>query len=161
MIKIKTLKELKEIRTGLKEKNMKVVFTNGCFDIVHAGHIDYLLKAKELGDILMVGMNSDRSVRNIKGNKRPVINEKERSYILSNLAPVDYVILFDEDTPLNLITELAPDVLIKGADWNINEIVGKEVVEKNGGVVKTIKFVNEQSTSKIIQLITDRYCQHN
>jgi rfaE bifunctional protein nucleotidyltransferase chain/domain len=154
---IKEIEELKQIRSNLKTEKKKVVFTNGCFDIIHAGHVDYLLKAKELGDVMIVGLNSDTSVKNIKGNKRPVVNEEERAYILSNLKPVDYVVLFDEDTPKNLIEELVPDILVKGADWNINEIVGKDIVEENGGEVKTITFVNNQSTSKIIQTITERY----
>jgi rfaE bifunctional protein nucleotidyltransferase chain/domain len=157
MNNIKKLEELKKIRNRLKAENKKVVFTNGCFDIIHAGHVDYLLKAKKFGDVMVVGMNSDISVRKIKGEKRPVINEHERAFILSSLKPVDYVVLFDEETPYKLIQELLPDVLIKGSDWNINDIVGRDVVEKNGGEVKTIEFVNDQSTSKIIKTISDRY----
>ncbi|MGD8307354.1 MAG: D-glycero-beta-D-manno-heptose 1-phosphate adenylyltransferase [Ignavibacteria bacterium] len=161
MSKIKKLDELINIRKHLKNENKKVVFTNGCFDILHAGHIDYLLKAKQMGDVLIVGMNSDKSVRNIKGKSRPIINENERSLILSNLLPVDYVVLFDDDTPHKLITALLPDVLIKGADWNINEIVGKDIVEKNGGEVKTIKFEIDQSTSKIIEKISNPGSKHS
>ena len=152
-----TLTELKTIRAKLKSSGKKVVFTNGVFDLIHAGHVDYLLKAKSLGDVLIVGMNSDDSVRRIKGEKRPILNQEERAFILSNLKPVDYVIFFGEDTPEKLISELVPDVLVKGADWPIDEIVGKDIVEKNGGTVKAIKFVNEQSTSKIIDLIIERY----
>lgn len=161
MSKIKKLDELISIRKKLKNENKKVVFTNGCFDILHAGHIDYLSKAKQMGDVLIVGMNSDMSVKNIKGKIRPIINEKERSLILSNLSPVDYVILFDEATPRKLITNLLPDVLIKGADWNVDEIVGKDIVEQNGGEVKTIKFEIDQSTSKIIQKISNLYGKHS
>ena len=152
-----TLTELKAIRSKLKSSSKKVVFTNGVFDLLHAGHVDYLLKAKKLGDILIVGLNSDDSVKRIKGNKRPILKQQERALIISNLKPVDYVIFFDEDTPEKLISELIPDVLVKGADWSIDEIVGKDIVEKHGGEVKAIEFVNEQSTSNIIDLIIERY----
>ena len=151
------LTELKTIRSKLKSSGKKVVFTNGVFDLIHAGHVDYLLKAKSWGDILIVGLNSDDSVKRIKGEKRPILIQEERAFILSNLKPVDYVIYFGEDTPEKLISELVPDVLVKGADWPIDEIVGKDIVEKNGGIVKAIEFVNEQSTSKIIDLIIERY----
>jgi len=154
---IKNIAELKKIRSNLKRENKRVVFTNGCFDIIHAGHVDYLLKAKELGDVLIVGMNSDQSVKKIKGDRRPIINERERAVILSNLKPVDFVVLFDEETPQKLIQELVPDILVKGDDWKLNDIVGKDVVENNGGEVKTITFINDQSTSKIIQTIAERY----
>ncbi len=154
---LKSLEEIKLIRSALKADNKKVVFTNGCFDIIHAGHIDYLNKAKALGDVLIVGLNTDDSVRRIKGDKRPIINQDERAEIISNLKPVDYVVFFDEDTPAELINELVPDILIKGADWKADEIVGGETVLANGGEVKTIEFVNDQSTSQIIELITSRY----
>jgi len=157
MKSIKTLMEMKEIRQQLKDQNKKVVFTNGCFDLIHAGHIDYLSKAKALGDIMIVGLNTDASVKRIKGNKRPILNEAERSFIISNIKPVDYVVLFDEDTPKLLIEELLPDILVKGADWEIENIVGKEVVVANGGEVKTIQFVNDQSTSNIIKIIVDKF----
>lgn len=154
---LKSLEEIKLIRSALKADNKKVVFTNGCFDIIHAGHIDYLNKAKALGDVLIVGLNTDNSVKRIKGDKRPIISEDERAEIISSLKPVDYVVFFDEDTPAELINELVPDILIKGADWKTDEIVGGETVLTNGGEVKTIEFVNDQSTSKIIDLITNRY----
>lgn len=154
---IKNRNELIAIRKSLKSENKKVVFTNGCFDIVHAGHVDYLTKSKAFGDVLIVGVNSDISVRDIKGKKRPILNEKERALIISSLKPVDYVTLFDEDTPAKLIEELIPDILVKGADWAVEKIVGRDVVVANGGEVKTIEFVNNQSTSKIIQTILDRY----
>jgi len=157
MDRIKNRKELKCIREKLKRQNKKVVFTNGCFDLIHAGHVDYLMKAKKLGDILFVALNSDSSVKNIKGDKRPILKQDERAFIIANLKPVDYVTYFDEDTPLEIIRELLPDILVKGTDWNIDKIVGKDIVESNGGVVKTIEFVNNQSTSKIITLILDRY----
>jgi rfaE bifunctional protein nucleotidyltransferase chain/domain len=154
---IKTREELKTLRKKFKEDGKKVVFTNGVFDIIHSGHIDYLTKAKALGDILFVGLNSDVSVKKIKGEKRPILNETERALILSNLKPVDYVTLFDEETPAKLIKELIPDVLVKGADWPVDKIVGSEVVLANGGEVKNIEFVNHQSTSKIIETIVTRY----
>jgi len=154
---LKSLEEIKLILSTLKADNKKVVFTNGCFDIIHAGHIDYLNKAKALGDILIVGLNTDDSVKRIKGDKRPIINQDERAEIISNIKPVDYVVFFDEDTPAELINKLVPDILIKGADWKIDEIVGGETVLANGGEVKTIEFVNDQSTSQIIDLITSRY----
>ncbi len=146
-----------KVREAFRQENKKVVFTNGVFDIIHAGHVDYLRKAKQAGDVLFVGMNSDASVRRIKGEYRPVVPEEQRAFVLSNLKPVDFVVIFGEDTPLELIGKLIPDVLIKGADWSLDNIVGKDVVLKNGGEVKTIEFVNFQSTSGIIQTILERY----
>ena len=153
----KSLSELKAIRLKLKAEGKKVVFSNGVFDLIHSGHVDYLSKAKKLGDVLIVGLNSDESVKRIKGNKRPILNQEERSYILSNLKPVDYVVFIEEDTPEKLISEIIPDILVKGADWAVEKIVGKVIVEKNGGKVINIEFVNDQSTSKIIDLIIQRY----
>ena len=152
-----SLSELKAIRLKLKAEGKKVVFSNGVFDLIHSGHLDYLSKAKKLGDVLIVGLNSDDSVRRIKGNKRPILKQEERAFILSNLKPVDFVVFFDEDTPEKLISEIIPDILVKGADWAVDKIVGREVVEKNGGKVMNIEFVNDQSTSKIIDLIVQRY----
>jgi len=157
MKEIKSRKEIIELRKEFKDKNQKVVFTNGCFDILHAGHIDYLTKSKTLGDVLIVGLNSDKSINRIKGTNRPIIDENNRAIILASLKPVDFVVLFDEDTPKELIDELIPDILVKGADWDINNIIGREIVEKNGGEVKTIQFVNNQSTSSIIQSILKKY----
>jgi len=151
------LSELVRIRSKLKADGKKVVFTNGVFDLIHSGHVDYLLKAKNLGDVLIVGLNSDESVRRIKGEKRPILKQKERAFVLSNLKAVDYVVFFEENTPENLISEIIPDILVKGADWEVEKIVGKDVVEKNGGKVMNIEFVNDQSTSKIIDLIVKRY----
>jgi len=155
---VKTLAEIKSLRKKFKDQNKKVVFTNGVFDLIHSGHVDYLIKAKALGNILIVGMNTDDSVRRIKGDKRPILKQDERAFILSNLKPVDYVVFFDEDTPKEIIDDLIPDILIKGADWSIDKIVGRETVEKYGGEVKTIEFVNDQSTSKIIESIKNKYC---
>lgn len=157
MSNIKSREEIKIIRQLLKDLNKKVVFTNGCFDLIHSGHVDYLVKAKEMGDVLILALNTDESIRRIKGEKRPILKQDERAFIVSYLKPVDYVTFFDEDTPAKIISDLIPDVLVKGADWAIDKIVGREIVESNGGEVKTIKFVNQQSTSNIIQIIKDRY----
>lgn len=151
------LNELQAIRAELKAQGKKVVFTNGCFDILHAGHVDYLAKARACGDVLILGLNSDASVRLIKGEKRPIVPEHERAFILSQLKVVDYVTLFDEPTPHELITAIIPDVLVKGADWAIDKIVGRDIVEANGGEVKTIEFVNQQSTTNIIKTVLERY----
>lgn len=151
------INELKEIRKNLKQSNKKVVFTNGCFDVLHAGHVDYLAKAKECGDVLILGLNSDSSVKEIKGDKRPIVPQIERAFILKNLKSVDYVVLFNEPTPKELIEKLIPDVLVKGADWDINSIVGREIVEINGGSVKTIEFITQQSTTNIIQKVIALY----
>ena len=157
MNEIKTWDEIVEIRKQFRLEKKKVVFTNGVFDILHSGHVDYLTKSRALGDVLIVGLNSDRSVKNIKGDKRPIINQDDRAIILANLKPVDYVVLFDENTPAKLIDVIIPDVLVKGADWELDKIEGRETVIKNGGEVKNIEFVNEQSTSKIIQKILSLY----
>lgn len=145
--------ELVRIRQQLKKAGKKVVFTNGCFDILHRGHIDYLAKAKSLGDVLIVGLNADGSVRRLKGPGRPIVEEDDRAAVLAALSTVDYVCLFDEDTPHELIQALVPDILVKGADWSMNDIVGKDVVEAAGGSVRTIEFLPNRSTSKIIEKI--------
>ncbi|WP_028950829.1 D-glycero-beta-D-manno-heptose 1-phosphate adenylyltransferase [Sulfurihydrogenibium subterraneum] len=137
----------------LKKEGKKIVFTNGCFDIIHAGHVDYLEKAKSLGDFLIVGLNSDESVRRLKGKDRPVNPQDQRKKVLSALKPVDMVIIFDEDTPERLIKEIKPDVLVKGGDWKIENIVGADFVKSYGGQVLTIDFVYDTSTSKIISKI--------
>lgn len=151
------LNELVGIRKKLREEKKKVVFTNGVFDLIHSGHVDYLLKAKALGDILIVALNTDSSVTRIKGSLRPILLQDERAFIVSNLKPVDYVTFFDEDTPAEIIKALVPDILVKGADWSIDKIVGRDVVEAAGGAVKNIEFVNNQSTSLIIKSIISRY----
>ncbi|WP_457626333.1 D-glycero-beta-D-manno-heptose 1-phosphate adenylyltransferase [Persephonella sp.] len=141
--------ELSKIESWRKE-GKKIVFTNGCFDIIHAGHVDYLEKAKKLGDILVVGLNSDESVRRIKGRDRPVNIQEHRKRVLEALKPVDLVIIFDEDTPEKLIKKIKPDVLVKGGDWKIENIVGADFVRSYGGQVVTIDFVYDISTTKII-----------
>ncbi len=154
---IKSREEMKKIVESLKIDGKKVVFTNGCFDIIHAGHVDYLAKAKAKGDILIIGLNTDESVSRIKGKLRPIINQTERAFVLSNLRSVDYLTLFNEDTPLELISQIMPDVLVKGADWSVENIVGSDVVLANGGSVEPIDFVVEQSTSKIVAKIKESY----
>ena len=149
---------LSKILLKLKKNGKKVVFTNGCFDIIHRGHVEYLKKAKSLGDILVVGLNSDFSVRKIKGEKRPINNQLDRAVILSSFFFVDYVTIFEEETPLNLIKKILPDILVKGGDWSIENIVGKDVVEKNGGKVVTIEYLKGYSTSNIIEKIKNLYC---
>ncbi len=152
---------LKELLSELesKRKDKKVVFTNGCFDLIHAGHVDYLQKAKALGDLLVVGMNSDSSVRRIKGEKRPILSQELRMAVLDSLKPVDYVVLFEEDTPLRLIEAIKPDILVKGGDWSLEKIVGREFVESYGGKVVTIPFEYDISTTKIVERILSLYCR--
>lgn len=151
------LNELKTKRTQFREKRASVVFTNGCFDIVHRGHIEYLLRAKALGDVLIVGINTDDSVRRIKGEKRPIVPASDRAFVVANLSPVDFVCTFGEDTPFRLIEEIVPDILVKGADWKVDDIVGKDVVEAAGGRVETIEFIPNRSTSNIIERILERF----
>lgn len=130
-----------------------IVFTNGCFDIIHAGHVRYLAAAKQLGDVLIVGLNSDASVRRLKGPERPVNIQDDRATVLDALAAVDYVCIFDEDTPLELIGAVQPNVLVKGGDWEIDQIVGAEMVMARGGKVCTIPYVAGKSTTNIIEKI--------
>lgn len=155
--KIKDRKKLLGIIKELRAKGKRIVFTNGCFDLLHIGHVRYLEKAKALGDVLIVGVNSDTSVRKLKGPQRPILPEEERTEILSGLGCVDYVTLFGETDPLKLITSLHPDVLVKGGDWTKEQIVGREVVERSGGEVIIIPFVGKASTSNLIDTILNRY----
>ena len=129
---------------------MKIVFTNGCFDILHRGHVEYLQKAKTFGDRLIVGLNSDASVRRLKGETRPIQDQESRKIILEALRCVDEVIIFDEDTPYELIKKIQPDILVKGADYSPEDIVGYDIVKAKGGEVRTVEFVEGHSTSKII-----------
>ena len=137
----------------VKEQAEKVVFTNGCFDILHTGHVAYLNEAKSCGDILVVGLNSDASVKRLKGETRPVNKELDRKFVLENLKSVDFVFIFEEDTPLNLIKKVNPNILVKGGDWKLDQIVGSDFVIANGGEVKSLKFVNGYSTTNIIEKI--------
>ncbi|HUI28761.1 MAG TPA: D-glycero-beta-D-manno-heptose 1-phosphate adenylyltransferase [Candidatus Acidoferrales bacterium] len=147
--------ELSGMIRNLQNDGKKIVFTNGVFDIVHRGHVEYLNKARKLGDILVVGINSDASVRRIKGDKRPIVPESDRAYVVSNLKSVDYVCIFDEDTPYETIKLVQPDFLVKGADWKIGDVVGRDVVEGRGGKVITIEFVDGRSTTNIIKKILE------
>jgi rfaE bifunctional protein nucleotidyltransferase chain/domain len=149
--KILTLHRLKNILQRSDAK--RVVFTNGCFDILHYGHVAYLEKAKALGDILIIGLNSDASVRRLKGKARPINNETDRARVLAALACVDYVVLFSQGTPLELIKTLKPDVLVKGGDWDISCIVGAEEVLADGGKVCVIPYIKSRSTTGIIDKI--------
>lgn len=151
-----SLRVLNESNLGLqveayKAQNKKIVFTNGCFDLLHIGHVTYLEEAKKLGDVLIVGINTDASVQVLKGPTRPIQNENDRSQILAALKSVDHTILFSEDTPLNLIKKIKPDVLVKGGDWKIEQIVGSDFVMSYGGAVKSLNFVNGKSTTAIIE----------
>jgi len=138
-----------------ENSDKKIVFTNGCFDILHRGHVTYLAEARKLGDLLVVGLNSDESVKRLKGPERPINNETDRQYVLSQLKSVDFVEIFTEDTPLNLILKINPKVLVKGGDWKIDQIVGgKEVIEA-GGDVFSLNFVNGYSTTALINKIQD------
>jgi len=151
--KIKNLRDLKKIIAGLKAEGKKIVFTNGCFDLLHYGHIKYFADAKNEGDILVVAINSDASVRRIKGNKRPITNQNDRLKTVAALESVDYVVLFNEDTPIKVIKLLKPDILVKGADWKKNNIVGSNFVLGYKGKVFTIKLVKGRSTTNLINKI--------
>ncbi len=155
--KIKKREELSKILKCLKQKGKRIVFTNGCFDLLHLGHVRYLEEAKSLGDILIVGVNSDRSVRELKGPNRPILPAEERAEILSGLGCVDYVTIFDELDPLELISSLLPHVLVKGGDWTRETTVGREVVERAGGKVVILPLIEGASTSNLIETILKRY----
>jgi len=157
MGKIVGLPRLRVVRSDLKRKRKTVVFTNGTFDILHRGHVEYLAKAKALGDVLIVGLNSDSSIRRIKGKGRPINRGSDRAAVLGSLASVDYVCFFSEDTPQRIISTLVPDVLVKGADWKLNEIVGRDVVEQQGGSVRRIRLTEGRSTTAILHRILNVY----
>lgn len=147
------LKDFLNVRKKLKVHNKKLVFTNGCFDILHRGHVEYLKQAKSLGDYLVIGLNSDSSVRKIKGDLRPINNEKDRAYVLNNLKMVNAVVIFSEDTPYNIIKEIIPDLLVKGGDWSEDNIVGSDIVKKTGGKVVSLKYVDDYSTTGTVNKI--------
>ena len=149
---IQDRKQIETIFTPLRSQK-KIVFTNGCFDLLHFGHIKYLEEAKALGDLLVVGLNSDASVRRLKGPQRPLQSEADRAYILDALKAVDYVIIFDEDTPYELIKQIRPHILVKGGDWPVNKIVGYDLVTSWGGQVRALSFVPEHSTTNIVEKI--------
>lgn len=154
--KIKDLSGLIKVLKGLRTRKKRVVFTNGCFDILHAGHVDYLAKAGSLGDALVVGLNSDSSVRKLKGRPRPIVSQKDRATVLSALESVDFVIIFSDPTPINLIKAVRPDVLVKGGDWAIKDIVGADFVRSYGGMVKTLPYLKGFSTRCMIAKIRQK-----
>ncbi|MEL7145801.1 MAG: D-glycero-beta-D-manno-heptose 1-phosphate adenylyltransferase [Bacteroidota bacterium] len=151
--KIKSLADLLQEVSEWKQQGNRIVFTNGCFDIVHLGHIDYLQKSRNLGDKMIVGVNSDASVRRLKGDTRPVVDEYARQRMMASFEFVDAVVLFDENTPLQLIQNILPDILVKGNDYTIENIVGSDIVLANGGKVETIELVPNYSTTNLIKLI--------
>lgn len=153
--KIKSSKELKNILSSLKDKNKRVVFTNGCFDLIHAGHVAYLEGAKGHGDILVVAVNSDSSVKRLKGAGRPIVGLNDRMKIVAALESVDFVTFFEEDDPFAIVKELNPDVIVKGADWKEDEIIGGSYVRGMGGKVATIPFLKGYSTTSIIKKIKE------
>jgi len=148
-----TLTRLLSIRSKVKERGRSVVFTNGCFDLIHKGHLDYLKKSKSFGDVLIVAVNGDSSVRKVKGKGRPILHQKDRAEIIAALEPVDYVFIFNEETPLRVINMLKPDILVKGADYELREIVGAREMKSWGGQVKRVKLTQGRGTREIIQTI--------
>ena len=136
-----------------ENQNKKIVFTNGCFDILHSGHVAYLNEAKKQGDLLIVGLNSDDSIKRLKGPTRPINKENDRKYLLENLRCIDCVEIFTEDTPYELVKSITPDVLVKGGDWQVEQIVGHDIVLANGGEVKSLLFVEGYSTTNIISSV--------
>ncbi|HUK55259.1 MAG TPA: D-glycero-beta-D-manno-heptose 1-phosphate adenylyltransferase [Nitrospiria bacterium] len=151
--KVKTVPQLRSILARLRRRGERIVITNGCFDLLHVGHLRYLRRARRYGDRLVVAINSDRSVRKIKGPRRPLLPQAERAELLAALSCVDYVTIFDEPDPLKIITALRPDVLIKGSDWGQNKIIGRDVVERRGGRVRRVPLVKGVSTSRLIEKI--------
>jgi rfaE bifunctional protein nucleotidyltransferase chain/domain len=147
---ITDITKISEICGKLRSEGKRIVFTNGCFDIIHPGHAIYLTEAKRLGDVLVLGLNTDSSVKRLKGESRPINNESDRAIVADALKPVDYVVLFEEDTPYNLIKAVMPHVLVKGGDYKAEDIVGYDIVTGNGGIVTTINFVEGKSTTAII-----------
>ena len=152
--KIKNLGELLEIVDVYRKEGKKIVFTNGCYDLIHIGHVRCFREGKKLGDVLIVAINSDRSVRSIKGPTRPIIPQDERAEIMSAIKSVDYVIIFDQSDPLQIITSIRPDILLKGGDWNLDTIVGRDVVESYGGKVFSLPLIPGVSTTQIINKVT-------
>lgn len=154
--KIKSASRLKTIIALLKKQGKRIVFTNGCFDILHKGHIELFKKAKSLGDILIVAINSDSSVKKIKGPKRPINSAKDRAFILSAVCVIDFITIFKEEEPARIIRKLNPDVLVKGGDWKKGKIVGRDFIESKGGKVYTVSLVKGYSTSRLIKTIAKR-----
>ena len=158
--KIVSLDQMKAIRAQMKAEGKKLVFTNGCFDILHIGHANYLAFARQLGNALLVAINSDSSVRRLKGYPRPIVKQEDRARMLAAMEAVDYVTIFDEDTPEKLLKELLPDFLVKGQDWSHN-VVGREIVEQAGGKVVLAPLTDGRSTSRIVEHILSSYSGGN
>ena len=156
--KLKPFEIIKNEINSLQQQGKKIVFTNGCFDILHAGHVDIFQQARNLGDALVVAVNSDISIKKIKGEKRPVVPQAQRMQVLAALEAIDYVVIFDEENPLKIIKEIQPDILVKGGDWPVETIVGREIVEKKGGKVLSIPLMEGISTTNIIEEVKKRFC---
>jgi len=157
LTKILQLNDLVKELSVIRQSGKRLVFTNGCFDILHAGHVRYLAAARAAGDVLVVGLNSDESVKTIKDDRRPIMTQDQRAEILAGLGCVDYITVFNEPDPLALITAINPDVLVKGADWSEADIIGADVVKASGGKVVRVSVVPDISTSMIIERIVKRY----
>jgi D-beta-D-heptose 7-phosphate kinase/D-beta-D-heptose 1-phosphate adenosyltransferase len=155
--RVESLAQVSDRTHHLQRSGKRIAFTNGCFDILHPGHIDLLRRARELGDVLVVAINTDASVRRIKGDHRPIIPEQERAELLAGLEMVDFVCTFDEDTPLEAIRQIQPDVLVKGADWGLDAIAGRAEVESRGGRVVAIPLIPGESTTGIVERVLSRY----
>lgn len=152
--------EFISIRENIRKDGKSLVFTNGCFDIIHRGHVEYLNQAKLLGDYLIIGVNSDNSVKKLKGKSRPINKENDRAFVLDNLKAVDFVIIFNEDTPYEIIKKTLPDFLVKGGDWKEEDIVGADIVKSNGGKVLSLKFIKNYSTTSIINELNDLHLKN-
>ena len=153
---IASIDDIEKYISDLRGTNKTIAFTNGCFDILHRGHVEYLEKSKEHADILVLGLNSDQSVRRLKKGSRPYVNENDRAYVLSRLEAVDIVCIFEEDTPIALLKKIKPDYLIKGGDYNLDQIVGRDLVEGYNGKVLTIPFISGKSSTNIIEEIKSK-----
>jgi len=152
--------EFISIRENIRKDGKSLVFTNGCFDIIHRGHVEYLNQAKSLGDYLIIGVNSDNSVKKLKGKSRPINKENDRAFVLDNLKAVDFVIIFNEDTPYEIIKKTLPDFLVKGGDWKEEDIVGADIVKSNGGKVLSLKYIKDYSTTSIIKELNDLHLKN-
>lgn len=153
LAKVVSWEELAKRLKSIRSAGQKIVFTNGCFDLLHSGHVRYLAQARSLGDVLVVGLNSDRSVRSLKGPGRPIRTQDQRCELLAALESVDFVVVFDEETPYKLIESVGPDVLVKGGDWPLAEIVGADLVQGRGGQVLSLSFIEGESTTSLIEQI--------
>ncbi len=156
--KIKSRAAIKKIVAAIKRKKQRIVFTNGCFDIIHPGHAYYLAACRRYGDVLIVGLNADASVKRLKGPTRPIFPEKTRAYMLSQLASIDYIVIFSEDTPRELIARVRPDVLVKGGDYQGKTLAGEKIVRSYGGTIKLIPYLKGFSTTRVLNAITSGKC---